>query len=79
MIFVVVEPFFFINEIMYFCKFFHPFIFAKYILTLNHLPLSGNLKADHPQNHEHISLRMNDQILMTTQLQWKKMNGKRMM
>jgi hypothetical protein len=29
---------------MHFCKFFHLFIFAKYTLTLKHLPLSRNLK-----------------------------------
>lgn len=53
------------------------FIFSKYTLTLKHLLLLENLKADYPQNHEHITLRMNDQISMRTQLQWKKMNEKR--
>jgi hypothetical protein len=33
------------NEIMHFHKFFHLFIFAKYTLTLKHLPLSRNLKS----------------------------------
>jgi hypothetical protein len=48
MIFIVVEPFFFINQIMYFQKFPCLFIFAKYTLTLKHLSLPRNLKADHP-------------------------------
>jgi hypothetical protein len=60
MVFVTVEPFFFINEIMYFCKCFCLFIFVKYTLTLKHLSILGNLKVDHPKNHKHITLRMND-------------------
>jgi len=35
------------------------FVFlTKYLLFLE------NLKVDHPQNHKHITLRMNDQLLI---------------
>jgi len=66
MVFVVVEPFFFINKIINFHEFFCLFIFSKYTLTLKHLLLLENLKADYPQNHEHITLRMIGKILMST-------------
>jgi hypothetical protein len=78
MVFVIVKPFPFINEIMHFHKKFCLFIFAKYTFTLKHLLHLENLKVDRPQNHEYITLRNNDQILMSRQLQWKKMNENRM-
>jgi hypothetical protein len=37
MVFIVVKPFFFINENMHFCKFHRLYIFAKYTLTLKYL------------------------------------------
>jgi hypothetical protein len=79
MVVFVVDPFFFIDEIMYFHNFFHSFYLCK-IQTYTETPsASGNLKANHPRKHKHITLRMNGQILISTQLQWKKMNRKKMM
>jgi hypothetical protein len=78
MIFIVVEPFF-INEIVPFHKFFCFFIIIKYTLTSIKTPFTFRKSESGQSTKSQAYYTKNDQILMSTQLQYKKMNGKMMM